>query len=144
MYISTFSTFTHNNTLNKSTNGESSKTKKNIFSDNRVEKKSIHSLEKEQLPINYISKNSPFSTQLILQTSNEKLANITQNYSNIKQTKNAQVAYEENNHISFSFYKADTTLSQTSHYNSSPLEQVIQNKKVSIYRENERYYQITA
>jgi len=144
MYISTFSTFTHNSTLNKSTNGELSKTKKNIFSDNRVEKKSINSLEKEQLPVNYISKNSSFSTQLMLQTSNQKLANITQNYSNIKRTKNAKAAYEENSHISFSFYKVENTLSQIVHYESQPVEKASYKNMLNIYIENEKYYQITA
>jgi len=142
MYITTFNTFTHNSILN--TDQKGLKTKKNIFSENILKKTSPYLSEKTQLPVNYISKNSPFSTQLILQNSNKKLANITQNYSNIKRTKNAQIAYEENSHIFFSFNKVNTTLSQPAHYNSSSLEQLDQNKMINIYRENERYYQITA
>lgn len=156
MYVSSYSTYVSNNTsekiLKERTQGlkENSSDFKNKLLSHKESSGITSSLQKNQLPINYVSNYKVISNQQKLQ---DETSNATQSTKYIKMSNqnSAKLAYVENSSLFSLQIKPKVTLNQTPSINTSlsskaqeAQESILKNRMLNTYIANDNYYKITA
>jgi len=151
MYVSSFNTFVHSNSTQKTYKEREtapSKDTKNSFETVLNPKADTRSL-KQQLPINYISDYKVLNNQQKLQNDQNKQELIK--FTKVNAQNNAKTKYVENTTMFSLFTKPKTTINQTPKVSTKlPAEiqeisqQNLRNTMINTYTANENYYQITS
>jgi hypothetical protein len=151
MYVSSFSTFVHSSSTQKTYKEKEttpSKDTKNPF-ETVLNPKANTTPLKQQLPINYISDYKVLNNQQKLQNDQNKQELVK--FTKVNAQNNAKTKYVENITTFSLFAKPKTTLNQTPKVSTklSPeiqdiSKQNLRNTMINTYTANEKYYQITS
>ena len=142
MYISSFNTYVDSSV--KSDTSLLKSTYKTTFEFQKLQKlqkkdNNTLSTPLKSLPINYISQNKYFISQLTLQHSNKEFNISTKIYSSSKKLLEARDAYGSSPYNTFPLQHKNSRLAEE----LTPTTQ-LKKRGVNIYVENGRYYQTTA
>ncbi len=160
MFVSSYNTYIHTNSAQKSTKSSSENTQNDskLFATKLAQHATSKSLQNSAKPINYVKEQNASYNKELLQSKEKsfidefrKTTASTQKYNTFFTLNSAKNAYAENTTLFSLFRKAQTTLDQTPRIdkdipqNIQELkEQNIRHTMVNTYIENDKYYQITA
>jgi len=151
MYVSSFNTFVHSNSTQKTYKEKETALSKDINKSFEImlnPKVDTTSL-KQQLPINYISNYKVLNNQQKLQNDQNKQELVK--FTKVNAQNNAKTKYVENTTMFSLFTKPKNTINQTPRVSAKlPPEiqkisqQNLRNTMINTYTANENYYQITS
>ncbi len=146
MFVSSYNTYIHPNTTDKTSKTKGFNDAKvkpsNAFASKLSHTSQVSSTNLKNTPINYINNNKIFNNRQKLQQnieSNQELANVTK-FNTVSSIKGAKVAYIANTTMFSLVAKPKATLANT----TPSLTTTKKLLAINSYISNDRYYQITA
>ena len=150
MFVSSYNTYIHTNTTDKTTKSKESASASGSksFESKLLHTSQIAQTESKNTPINYLDGSKIFKNRQKLQQnieSKEELANVNK-FNKFSSVKSAKVAYTNNSHIFSIVAKPKPTLTTTSNMINGDefSKQKEKFSAINTYLQNDRYYRITA